>query len=294
MAENKNKPVRRTFHYKVAKFKVDGKTSLQSRLKLAFKEKPKAMSRRQEIRYGGETSYRWVNHLKDVGVLTCGVLISYKEGVLPSAITLDEDAEELVLEEVVPDKTDQVKRREFLEGLLYFGVYQNYVIFMGSVHLLSQHFEEHLQWLLQKLTKTIGKDEALMIADNLSPDYRNIKYSKVKELLIKSNIQITEDKESQEISDRKFKPVGAWWNAITKILNDGYGLDTPDPDFKGGLRTEDLSVTLSVKLTNARGRANLNTPIIDPLANSFRHMDNPPIELHFMSGEVLKTSSARG
>lgn len=52
MADDAIKRVPRTFHYKVAQFGSDGKASLQSRLKKAFADKPKAMARREEISYG--------------------------------------------------------------------------------------------------------------------------------------------------------------------------------------------------------------------------------------------------
>jgi hypothetical protein len=265
---------RKTFHYKVAKFKNDGQLSLQAKLKDALGRLPKAMMRQQETMIDGEKGFRLVNQVKDMGLLYCGVLMSYKEGTHQNRIRLDLDADELSVDEVAPSPEDATERHEFVEGLLYFGVYKNHIIFVGSAHLSSYRFEKYLNWLLTKRTKVLARAEELYVADAVKPDYSIRPFSKLKEMKLKTYIATEEQERGQEQTDSASanvvvanqqitRPVGREWEAVKSFL-ESYGVQMPEVNFQGNLEEHDLELNFSLVMRGRRkGLANLRTPVID-------------------------------
>ena len=79
-----------------------------------------------------------------------GVLVQYEQGT--HAVSLIEDlTKSLVdLEAFAPPPTTQGDARQWVEGLLYFYVRNNTVVFIQSASLRAGQFEEYLSWLLTK------------------------------------------------------------------------------------------------------------------------------------------------
>ena len=278
---------RKSFHYKKAKFTKDGKLTLEDCLRQAVAKQRIVLSRQQEVLVDGETGYRLINEVSKVGGLLCGVMMSYTEGTHQNIVNLDAKATQLNLNQVAPTSENPDERAEFVEGLLYFGILKNHIIVIGSAHLRAKRFESHLNWLLGKKTGVIPTIERVLIADPIKPDYSQRKYKGLKSIKMSSHMNF-EEPQSEDLSSQKLEPTGLIWEAVTDFMR-GIGAETPEVNFSGGLNPEDLEIDLRVKWKNRRrNRANLLTPVLDPIANAFRHIDDAPIELEFNDGTTIK------
>lgn len=93
-----------------------------------------------------------------------GVLLRYAPGTNPTFVVDDESAVKLTVEQMSVPVTDEGKRRELVDAVLYFGAVDNHLVMMQSASLRSDHLEKHLQWLLHKST-ALASDNTLQLID---------------------------------------------------------------------------------------------------------------------------------
>jgi hypothetical protein len=286
---------RKKFNYKVARFRSDGKRSLQISLQNALGKLLPARDRLQEFQFGGEKQYRLINEFSDQGKLLCGVMMSYTAGLHQNVVTLDALAHSFKLDQIAPMLDDPELQSEFVEGLLYFGIYKNHIIFVGSPHLHSKQLEDHLNWFLRDRTKVLPKGEGVLVADPVKPDYSDRLFKGLKELRLKAPLEFREttsqvDQEQEAVSRTRFRPSGGQWDAIVGFVR-GIGGELPDINFPGGLVPENLEVSLIVRSKGRRkSKANQVTPVLDPVANGLRHIEDAPLELLFLDGTAIRGS----
>lgn len=283
--------VEKTLHYKRAKFEHDGKQNLEGLLVRAMASKGRASERLQETAAGGEKNYRLINRLEAAPSLTTGVMMSFTEGVHQHVVTVSDEAEQFDLTQLAPELEDPDLRSEFVQGLLFFGVKRNHLILMTSPHLRADGFEKHLRWLLKEHTSVMPKIETLYVADP-TPEFEDRSFTGVKSFTISSSLAF-EEEELAGRSTEKLITVDKdhrSWQALTAFF-DGFGADEPDVNFQGGMPPEDLEVQLLIR---AKGRrrdlSRVPTPVLDPIANAFRHVDDAPIVVEFLNGSKLKGS----
>lgn len=100
-----------------------------------------------------------------------GTLMTYTPGTDPLFLVDDEQALDVMLEKLKAPNTQDGKRREFLESMMYFGVIQNHLVLMQSQALKAPQIEAYLQWFLHD-SKILAGDNTFQFVDTPSKAVR--------------------------------------------------------------------------------------------------------------------------
>lgn len=150
--------------YKRARFNSDG-PELRNLLAEALQLLPTVGDRRESIAPTAESPmWRLIGYHKVLDHFVFGVLMRYIPGLNPAFVVDDPSAEVLTVTQLAAPLTAEGKRRELLEGMLFFSSIDNHVVMMQSAALRSKQLEDHLQWLLRR-AELIGDTKVLHLVD---------------------------------------------------------------------------------------------------------------------------------
>jgi hypothetical protein len=167
MKERKQK----TLIYKRANFHADGPV-LKKALEAALTKHPTVGTRRESLAPEGESPiWRLIGQFRIESEFVFGILMRYVPGTNPAFVVDDESASTLTVEQLSAPVTDDGKRRELVEGMLFFGVIDNHLVMMQSSALRSDHLETHLQWLLHA-AGSLEETNSIQLIDQLPKHVR--------------------------------------------------------------------------------------------------------------------------
>lgn len=301
------KTINKTIHYKRAT--VSGGADLQDLLTEILDPQGQAgkASKRKESVNADDGSFRVINHSREYnGVLFCQ-MIYFEPGKSQAFITIDDDADSYTLDAFTNDKLNEASdeetrekekhRKEFVDSLLYFGVFENHVVVLQSSALRSRELEAHLGWLIG----TFGAESmvTVILSDQPSQDtYDRIARAPVKKISIGSPVetqpQASDEQESpkpvrpsdeQHLDAKKVKfyPAGRAAN----ILSAAIGADWFDRfDLEDDL--DDANLQVSLEITYMRKTTKEGQRVLDNLAVSMRHMSDEDVTVELKGGGTLK------
>ncbi|WP_283130792.1 hypothetical protein [Enterovibrio norvegicus] len=148
----------KTLHYRYAELvNYDGHLSFSELLHKALVSLCLVKSRYQIVNEDShdpdEEDYKksklFINNKECQWGIVFGDLMRYAEGANKSTVTIDDDREFLEVESLAPPETDEGKRREFLDSILYFGAFNNHLAIIQSASLRTSELEKHINWLLR-------------------------------------------------------------------------------------------------------------------------------------------------
>ncbi len=172
----------KTLTYKHAHFTYEG-VVLKQALAKALVELPTIGARREPLAPADESPvWRLVGEFQIETEYVFGVLLRYAPGTDAAFVVDDASAEKLTVEQISPPATDDGKRRELVDSMLYFGVADNHLVMVQSSSLRSDHLERHLQWLLHQ-SRALPDGNSLQLIDQPPKAIREkLAKEKVKEL----------------------------------------------------------------------------------------------------------------
>lgn len=267
--------------YKIAQFKNDlDKVTLQDLIVRALNKRKTALSRQQSADDAID-HFRLVNfHGKHAGI-SVGDFFDYTKGHSQPQATFKDDAEELEITALKPEKG-----KDFLHSILYYGIYKNSVILSQAMTLRAKQFEEYLNWLLRE-TKVISDDNYIYLCD-YPPAEMQGRISSAKKIEFKAPVDFTpvEGKNKGSNQSLSYEAGNLGWDLLQKILPAEYRLPSV---FKAKdiLEESNLNVTLLVSWT--RQKANDSTSLLDGISNSLRHVESEiDYTIHTKSGQISR------
>jgi hypothetical protein len=277
----------KTFQYRKARIHPNGEC-LSKLLKLAIGQRRKARSRRQSLSIAeNEREYLLVGDYRIEEKFFFGVLMLYNPGTNPTFLVDDEDAEMLTVQQFVVPETDDGKRRELVESMLFFGVCENHVVVMQSQALRAQQLEMHLEWLLRD-AKLIPQDHKVLLASAIRADTaERIKREGVKSLRLDGEITSVEGEGGRTQLHTSAVAAGRADRRIMSVLRDLMKPDQAaqlpfDTDVTGSNLTYSLTLTYDRK-TNEQGHRTL-----DRLSIGLRNIEGVETAIRLTSGDELK------
>lgn len=96
--------------------------------------------------------------------ISFGALMTYTPGTDPLFLVDDAKAQDVLLEKLSAPNTDDGKRREFLESILFFAAYKNHIALIQSQALKAAQLESYLLWILHS-SKAMAGDTTLKLID---------------------------------------------------------------------------------------------------------------------------------
>lgn len=268
---------------KKAVFQNQG-SDLQLLLTAALAQFKKAGQRKELI--FGTNEARLISYFREEKGALYGIMLSYEKGRNQLILPEDDEAETLSVEQVAPPVAEDGKRREFLDGVLYFLVHRNHVLTIQSSALRSAQFEQHLAWLLEKAGDFKGN--ALALADQISSATREkICKSHAKEIWIEAPLVSAQPdtsgmpvSASQQGGTFELSGVGMTW--LKSVLPKGMSQHLK---FEDAL---DANLECTLRVRYKRSSTDKGHALLDNLALALRHVDDADTVIELAGGGTVK------
>lgn len=254
---------------------------------------------RKETVNESDNSTRLINKNTVSNEILFGQLIFFEAGKSQVLITVDESAEffkidALTTEQIskagkkTTEEAEQI-RREFINSILYFGIFENHVMLIQSQALKSRDFEAHVNWLLGTRTSTLGNTNTLLLLDTPTQEtIEKLEKSPAKTIKIGTPVESKEEQASIGIIDStakgiKYVPIGMGANLLAAALGENW-LETAN--LTDALDDANLQVTLQI--TYLRKTTTNGQKMLDNIAAALRHADEADVEIELSKGGKIK------
>lgn len=296
---------RKSVTYKQATFHKKG-PKLKDLLDIALKEKSLVKQRRQSLAPDDEAPiWRVIAQFKVESEMTFGVLIQYIPNSNQRLLIDDPDATTMKVEQFTTPTTDEGKRREPMEGLLYFAVFDNHIVFLQSSALRSSHLEQHLMWLLHKSGALEGTNQLLLVDKPPSTVVEKIAKRNVKDLviggeLLPPNIFGNQSDTPEEQSANKTTRSKTSTLVSTEQTNNHSVLDALKgllkPDAAAKLDMEALAgsnIEYTLRVTYKGSTTDNGQKLMNTLGVALRHADDVETKISLVGGGSISGDEIR-
>lgn len=229
-----------------------------------------------------------------------GVFMAYTPGTDPLFLVDDEQASNITVEKMKAPKTNDGKRREVLESVMYFGVIENHLVLVQSQALKAPQLESYLRWLLHDAGALAG-DNTVQLIDKPSKAVRD-KMHKAR--------GVRAIKLGSEVMPASVMPVAAGKDkasptkSVSVTASQSIGGSGPlaalksllDPVEAAKINFDQLAgsnIELTVTLRYNRTTTDDGQKLMDTLGSAFRHTDGVETELELIGGGSIKGSELK-
>lgn len=303
MATTTNKII----HYKRAV--ISGGGNLQEILNRIFDEASPAhkVGTRKEIINSDTNSFRVINHNRDYSGMLFFQMIMFEPGRSQAFIELNDEATSYALDAFTNESLnraetskEQIKfRKEFVDSLLYFGVYENHIVLIQASSLRARELEAHLGWLIASFGN-VPVGTAIILQDQPSQEtfdkiaakpVRNIKLgtpisaqSEENANSPSGNVTLSEiDEDALSARKVKFHPSGLGADVIRAALGaDWFNRLDLEEDL------DEANLQVSLEITYMRKTTKVGQKILDNIATSLRHVEEADIKIELEGGGSIK------
>ncbi|HEX7643474.1 MAG TPA: hypothetical protein VF472_14805 [Burkholderiaceae bacterium] len=265
------------------------KPTIQAKLSDAL-TKLKKVGKRKEVLGDDERYVRAIIYHRQNANMLFGILASYERGTHQLTVAEDDDAEMLSVEQVAPPNSEEDKRREFLEGLCYFGCYKNHIVVVPSRALGIKPFEAHTNWLLLK-AGSIPASNRVGFSDQIAQATKEkIRTAHVKEVEIGAPLIDPDSIEQKEVKGQRFSSFeygGFGVDMLRQIL----GKDKVD-----GMRLADAldgNIEVSLRVRYKRATTEKAHKLLDNIALAVRNIDEDEVKLILAGGGTVQGSELK-
>lgn len=298
MAQEKK---RKNILYKRASI-IHEEKSLQNLLEKALAKEGGCFkaSDRRESPNADQASVRFINRHTTHSGMFFGQLIFFEPGRSQTYIELDDDADTYTIDALTPEslnsaKSAEQKRKEFVESMLYFGVYENHLVLLQSSALKSRDLEAHLAWLLGTRTDGLKNNSAVILKDKPTEEtLKRIVKSPVKSVHIGTPVESSVPESSADKLEES--PSGAGFAKAVKWIPKGMGANllkaALGEDWLNNLRLEDAldeaNLQVNLEITYLRKTTSTGQKMLDNIASSMRHIEPEDVKIELNGGGIIK------
>jgi len=273
---------RKLLHYRKAQFFSPVSGDLQSLLAEALNKLNNVGERFNVIDESADNTSedtgfrRFINtHRSKLG-MEFGNLVLYADGVNKQTLTIDKKVDELDVEQMAPPKTEDGKRREFLESILYYGIKDNHVVLLQSMALKSREFESYINWLLKEAG--VISPENNVFLNNHAPKITNEKLenSTIKSVKISTPLyNAVEEISNKKVPNvkKRFRPVGEGLDILKVIAQHRFD------DFSVDDIQDNSNLEVFVEVTYKGQTDNGSQSLLNKLTQVLRHSGDDGIRI---------------
>lgn len=292
---------RRKVYYKSVVM-PSAKNNLQELLQLALQEGSTlylAKNRHQLINSSSK-DFILLNHHTTYNGMLFGQLVFVEYDVTKTFLTIDETTQEYSIEpfdinkiqsKTKDSKTEELKN-QFINSILYFGVFENHLVLMQSPSLKANHLEDYLKWLLS-LAGLFEATEFLSLSDKVNEESQKIlKKNPAKCLQIGANLESKPTPNSNnmvtEAKSASFNVIGSGMDILKRLI----GADKLE-----GLKLKDnldsSNLKMYVVMTYNNKTTESGQKVMDTVATALRHMPDDDYQIVLKNGGTIKAGELR-
>ncbi|TLS17953.1 MAG: hypothetical protein FDZ72_11625 [Betaproteobacteria bacterium] len=228
------------------------------------------------------TRFRVIGQYYPVKKALGGILVSYEPGSKAASLINDPSANQMTLDHFSAPTTSAGQAREWVEGMLFFLVIGDYLVFIQSASVRQDQLEEHLGWLL---TGTSSNPVVVTLNDKPPSNVEKlIQRHHVKSLvldgaLMSGSTETTAGRESVKLEGPMLEMLkGA-------LKGHGHGFRWND-GLEGNLEAR-LELTFKRSTTEPAQR------LLDNVATTLRNLDGVDCELILGNGDKITRDQLR-
>jgi len=282
---------KRVFICKRADFLSQETRTLQTVLEEALKACPKTGQRVQAISNEGDEVKRVLNEHRHVGAAIGGVLYRYTPGQHQVVVTPNPDASEWPVAQVLPPTSSGKQKAEFVDGLLFFLIFENHVIVSQSAALRTGQLEDYLSNFLRDTAKVTNANEMVILKDVPSEKLRKEGLAKVRSvsfgLALANVVKEPPEKGSRNRKETILHVLNNQRLALVESTLKAFGIDVP----AAGLTSDDAeAVEVLIQLRVGGRRIEEANELLDQVGNLFANTPDRDYEVEFEDGAKMKGS----
>ncbi|EFD6049088.1 hypothetical protein MZE89_09175 [Escherichia coli] len=279
--------------------------TLQSMLMELLKKHTKADSRKEMVNPGEEDLFRLINkHEEFQGMLFCQ-LVAFEPGHSQRYIQLKNDAESYEIRSVTSDELSKMTVeeaeeartereqvvREFIDSILYFGVFGNSIVVMQSRSLTTRELETHLKWLLGSLSNYLGAENILKVSDKPKEEIiEEVLKRPVKSVSIGAPVTAVNELR-QGSKSPSWVPAGTASELLKAMLAEKWESFLRSSKLEDCLDDANLEVTL--KITYKRKTSDSGERMLRNLVDATRHYPDDDVVVEMVGGTRLTGKEIR-
>lgn len=211
-----------------------------------------------------------------------GILVSYEPGSKTASLINDPSATQMTLDHFSAPSTTEGQAREWVEGLLFFLVIGDYLVFIQSTSVRQEQLEEHLGWLLSENSDSpvivTLKDKPPSDVEKLIQRH-HVKTLVLDGALMSGTTETTAGKESMKVEGPMLEMI----KGALKGHNHGFHWND---GLEGNLEAR-LELTFKRSTTEPAQR------LLDNVATTLRNLDGVDCELILGNGDKITRDQLR-
>lgn len=299
--------MKKSIHYRYSTI-TDNQDTLQSLLEKALKsnELSVAAQRMEQINAGSDET-RFINAYADEGKMLFCQLVYIEAGKQQVVLEMEDGAKSYsILPFNLNDNTAAGKkhRKEFINSILYFLVFNNHIVILKSKALSERDLENHLYWLLTEKSETLPVTATLALAIQPPKMVREIvEKEPVKKITIGTDLaggftpeeQKSEEDKKHDLSELKEQHSLVTNTKSLRFTPDiGLGLlkqiipDNLFSDAKLEDCLDESNLRINLEITYDRKTTEKGQSFIDTIAHSIRHIHDDDVKIVLKNGGILR------
>ncbi|HLO63284.1 MAG TPA: hypothetical protein VK165_10020 [Azonexus sp.] len=280
--------IHKTVHCKLAQIPaLNGSLQAAIAAELSVREKAADRLEQVSVRSGSVGRSRVIAQSYDWKGALAGIMLVYEPGSKAAALIKDMSAKQLAISHFsAPDDDATGAPQEWVEGMIYFMIRENFVVFTQSAAVRSGQLEQHLTWLL---TKSETSPIIVTLSDRIPKDVEQlVRNSHVKSIFVGGSLMSVdyEGGAAQEKTDRQsVKLRGPMLDAVKAAIGG-------DQQFRW-LDGLDGNLEAKLELTFKRDTTTQAQQLLDNLAVALRHLDGVDTDLLLANGQKISHDQLR-
>ncbi|MGH7951632.1 MAG: hypothetical protein ACREFE_06900 [Limisphaerales bacterium] len=247
-------------------------------------------SKRVESLGNDGSQVRFINVHRKHQKLIVGIFHRLTRGAGQYVIEMSDSGQDWPVQLIVAG-TDEKKQREFVEGTLFFALWNNHLVVHQSNACRAEQLESYFSWLLSREQE---KQYLVGFSDPLPPDLR--KKTKQPVTSIKFGSSFTTSVASPISNAKKsrvhFTPIGGVWEGIKAILRE-LKADVPEEMLlDDALGEQDIRVDLELSCSKKKAQSTAGE-VLNVLGRSLSHSESDAFEVLLADGTKIRAKQMK-
>lgn len=207
-----------------------------------------------------------------------------------NAVVLKKEIKSFPIEVLAPQRKVG-HHQEFVAGLAWIAVKDNYIAVMTSQSFSFTALEDYFTWLFKK---AFGKTVSIVLRDPRQPKFRDCDMSSVKRLEISNSIEVKANavKARGDQIRKHFIPGGRGWDILRAIYK-ALGQTPPSMGATNEHAFDKIDVDVIITARRPTIADGNQADALERIANAFKDVEDPPIKAVFKDGRILSLSDYR-